>query len=53
VGKLLTGQDNRGDAKKWMDAVVMKIDARRKIPVFFKISASKQTETHVRVRSGC
>ena len=53
MGKLLTGQDYGGDAKKWMDAVAMMIDAKRKMPVFYKIPASMQTEAHVRVRSGC
>jgi len=29
-GKLLTGQDNGGDAKKCMDVVAKKIDAKTK-----------------------
>ena len=53
VGELLTGRDYGGDAKKCVDAVVMMIDARRTMPVFFKFPASMQTEADVRLRYGC
>lgn len=48
-----TGHYNGGDAKKRMATVTKMIDGKTKMGLLSEIPGSVQTQTHVRLPSGC